>query len=58
MIKMLIAFISLFIIFFMGIDLFRKLTNREKWSFVKLASYSIVIAVLTVFVLVGIVILF
>jgi hypothetical protein len=58
MIKMLISFISLFIIFYVGIELFRQMTKREKWSFVKLASYSIIIAVLTMIVLVSIVILF
>ena len=35
MAKMIIAFISLFIIFFFGIDIFRKLTKKEKISLTK-----------------------
>ena len=58
MIKALISFISLFIIIYVGIDLFRKFTRKEKWEFVKTASYAAGIAVVTLFVLVGIVILF
>jgi hypothetical protein len=58
MIKMLVSFISLFIIFYVGIDLFRKFTKKEKWDFVKMAAYSAGISVLVVVVLVGIVILF
>ena len=58
MIKMLISFLSLFVILFVSIDLFRKLTNKEKWSYVKIASYSAVIAVLTIVILSVMVILF
>ena len=58
MIKMLVTFISLFVILFVSIDLFRKLTSKEKWSYVKIASYSAVIAVLTIVILSVIVILF
>jgi len=58
MFKILVAFTSLFFILFFGIDIFRKLTKKEKWSFAKLATYSAVIAVLTVVILCVIVILF
>ena len=58
MIKMLIAFISLFVIFFVSIDLFRKFTNRQKWEFVKIAGYSSLISILVIVVLVFIVVLF
>ncbi len=58
MIKMIITFISLFIIFFVSIDLFRKTTKKEKWSIVKVASYSALIALLVIVVLVGIVLVF
>jgi uncharacterized membrane protein len=46
MVKMIVAFISLFIIFFCGIDIFRKLTRKAKWELTKLASYSIVCSLL------------
>jgi len=58
MIKMITAFISLFIIFYIGIDLFRKFTKKEKWNVVLTATYSAGIALLVVLFLVGIVILF
>ena len=55
MIKMIITFVSLFIICFCGIELFRKFTKQEKWEAVKTVSYSVaitlfVIVLLTVFV--------
>jgi len=55
---MLVVFLSLFIIFFVSIDLFRKFTGKEKWAVVKTVGYSLAIAVLVVLVLVGLVILF
>jgi hypothetical protein len=58
MIKALIAFVSLFIIFFVSIDLFRKMTRKEKWSVVKVTTYSALIAVLVMMILVGIVLVF
>jgi hypothetical protein len=58
MIKMLLAFISLFVIFFISIDLFRKFTRKEQWKVVKIASYSLAISVLVIIILVGIVVLF
>ncbi len=58
MFKILVTFVSLFLILFFGIDMFRKLTKKEKWSYVKIATYSAVIAVLTVVILSVIVILF
>lgn len=58
MIKALITFISLFVIIYIGIDLFRKFTNKEKWDVVKTASYSVGVAVAALLVLFGIVVLF
>ena len=58
MVKMLIAFVSLFVIFFVGIDLFRKFTNKEKWAVIKTVSYSAMVALLVILVLVALVILF
>jgi cytochrome c oxidase assembly factor CtaG len=58
MAKMLIVFLSLFIILFVSIDLFRKFTGKEKWAVVKTISYSLAIAVLVVLVLTGFVLVF
>jgi len=58
MIKALITFVSLFIIFFVSIDLFRQMTRKEKWSVVKVTTYSALIAVLVMMILVGIVLVF
>ena len=58
MIKALVSFISLFIIFYVGIDLFRKFTKKEKWEVVKTASYAGVIALVTIVILLFIVVLF
>jgi cytochrome c oxidase assembly factor CtaG len=58
MIKMFLAFVSLFVIFFISIDLFRKFTNKEQWKVVKMVSYSLAISILVIAVLVGIVVLF
>jgi hypothetical protein len=58
MLKMLVAFLSLFLIFFFGIEIFRSLTRREKWDTVKTVTYSLAIAAITVVTLIVIVILF
>lgn len=58
MAKMIIAFVSLFLIFFFGIDIFRKLTRKAKWELTKLASYSIVCSLLTTIVAVLFVLIF
>jgi cytochrome c oxidase assembly factor CtaG len=58
MAKMLIVFLSLFIIFFVSIDLFRKFTGKEKWAVIKTVSYSLAIAVLVVLALTGFVLVF
>jgi hypothetical protein len=58
MIKMILAFISLFIIFFVSIDLFRKFTKMEQWKVVKMAAYSFGISFLVIIVLTTLVVLF
>jgi hypothetical protein len=58
MIKMILAFISLFIIFFVSIDLFRKFTKMEQWKVVKMAAYSFGISLLVIIVLTTLVVLF
>jgi hypothetical protein len=58
MIKMILAFISLFVIFFVSIDLFRKFTKKEQWEVVKMVSYSFGISLLVIIVLTTLVVLF
>jgi hypothetical protein len=58
MIKLIIVFISIFVILYTGIDMFRQFTKREKWDTIKTASYSALISVLAVLVMVGLVVLF
>jgi hypothetical protein len=58
MIKMIFAFLSIAIILFTSIDIFRRLTGKEKIEFVKLASYSLGIATITSLLALAIVILF
>lgn len=58
MIKMIIAFLSLFVIFFTGIDIFRRLTGKEKMKMLALASYSLGVTILVTLFVAVIIILF
>jgi DMSO/TMAO reductase YedYZ heme-binding membrane subunit len=58
MIKMVMTFVLLFIIFFTGIEIFRKMTGKEKWEIVKTVSYSLAIALAVVVFLTVLVVLF
>ena len=58
MIKAFITFISLFVILYFGIDLFRQFTKKEKWEYAKTAAYSLVISVIVLSFLFGMVIIF
>ena len=58
MVKMIIAFISLFLIFFFGIDIFRKMTGKEKISLTKWIGYSTLCSLLAIVAATLIVLLF
>ena len=58
MIKMIIVFLSLFVIFFTGIDIFRRLTGKEKIKMLALSGYSLVVTILVMLFVASIVILF
>ena len=58
MIKMIIAFLSLFVIFFTSIDIFRRLTGKEKIKMLAVAGYSFGVTVLVMLFVASIVILF
>jgi hypothetical protein len=55
---MLSVFLFLFVAFYMGIEVFRMMTGKERWQFTKTLSYSLAISLAVVLFLVGIVILF
>jgi hypothetical protein len=58
MMKMIMAFVFLFIIFYTGIEIFRKLTGKEKWEVAKTISYSVAISLSVIVFLVVLVVLF
>lgn len=58
MIKVLLFFVIIFGIFFLGIKVFRDMTGMEKWALTKCLAYSIMCAVLTLLVLISIVVIF
>jgi hypothetical protein len=58
MMKMIMAFVFLFIIFYTGIEIFRKLTGKEKWDIAKTFSYSVAISLFVIAFLVVLVVLF
>lgn len=58
MFKLLIAFVSLFVIIFTSVDIFRRLTGKEKIEFLALAGYSLAIATITSLLALAIIVLF
>jgi hypothetical protein len=56
--KMIFAFLAMCIVLYASIDIFRKLTGKEKIEFVKLASTSIGIATIATAIAMSIVFLF
>jgi hypothetical protein len=58
MIRIIFAFIVVFLIFFFGLKLFTQLSGKEKWVLTKLLAYSMGCAIITIVFLVSIVVLF
>ena len=58
MVKMVFVFLMVAILIFAGIETFRTMTNKERWALTKSLGYSIIIAVVTMVLLTGFVILF
>jgi hypothetical protein len=58
MIKMIMTFVFLFIIFYTGIEIFRKMTGKEKWEIAKTISYSMAISLFVIVFLTALVVLF
>ena len=58
MIKVVFAFVVLFVLFFTGITLARNMTGKEALALTKMLGYSILCSLLTIAVLISIVVLF
>jgi hypothetical protein len=58
MIRVILAFLVVFGLFYFGIQAIRSTTGKKKWELTKLVSYSIICATLTIGVLVALVIIF
>lgn len=58
MIRVLFAFVFLSIAFHAGIQLFRAMSGKEKWEFLKTFGYAMGISVVVIAFMIGIVILF
>ena len=56
--KMILAFVFLFVIFYTGIEIFRSMTGKEKWEAAKTFSYSVAISLFVIAFLVVLVVLF
>jgi hypothetical protein len=58
MIKVLLFFVLIFVLFFLGIKTVRNLTGKDALALTKIVGYSIICALLTVSVLISIVVIF
>jgi len=58
MIRIVLAFVVIFGLFFVGIKTVREMTGKELWSATKLLTYSAVCAILTLVFLIALVVLF
>lgn len=58
MIKIILAFLIVFGVFFFGIKSVREMTGMEQWVLTKYVLYSILCSVITLVVLITIVMLF
>jgi hypothetical protein len=58
MIRIILAFVIVFVLFFFGIQYLRNMSGKESWSLIKLLTYSAVCAILTFGSLVALVVLF
>jgi hypothetical protein len=58
MIKVLLFFVLIFGIFFLGIKTLRNITGKEALVLTKIVMYSIICAILTMAVLISIVVIF
>jgi len=58
MIRVVLAFVVIFGLFFFGIRAVRDMAGQERWELAKLLTYSAVCAILTLIFLIALVVLF
>jgi len=58
MVKIILGFLAVFFFFYIGIDVFRQLTGKEKWVLTKTFLYSIMCASAAIGLIALIVVLF
>jgi len=58
MVKIILGFLAVFFFFYIGIDVFRQLTGKEKWVLTKTLLYSIMCASAAIGLIALIVVLF
>ena len=58
MIKIILAFLFVFFVFYFGIQGYRDLSGKDKWALTKLIGYSILCALTAIVSLIIIVVLF
>jgi len=58
MVRIILAFLIIAGIIHFGIQAWRAMSGKEKWSLTKSISYSIIVALLAIAVMTGLVILF
>ena len=58
MIRVIFAFVIVFVLFFFGILAVRDMTGKERWELAKLLTYSAICAILTLGFLITLVVLF
>lgn len=58
MFKVILAFIVVFVLFFLGIKTIRNITGKEALALTKILGYSILCTLLTIAVLISIVVIF
>jgi hypothetical protein len=58
MIKIILAFVVVFGLFFFGIRVVRVMTGKEQWDLAKLLTYSVLCAILTLGFLIALVVVF
>jgi cytochrome c oxidase assembly factor CtaG len=58
MIRLVLAFLVVFGLFFFGIRAVREMTGKELWSMTKLLTYSLGCAILTLATLIALVVIF
>jgi hypothetical protein len=58
MIKVVLAFIILAVLIHFGIISWRKMAGKERWALTKTVSYSIIVSLLAIVVMMFIVVLF